>query len=255
MASGAIPKHEFMKTSKSKAKSKNESNLGVLVTHNSMTFWMDKRSPDGTILYYTCSKKRKWGCQATAIVNKLTFIIDKESMIKEDKYVLSKCSGIEEHNHEREFATIIAEKIFMEMSEKVEAEPSLQLSKIHDQILNNYETEFGEHEFWDEIISALGKEESRIARLRRVRNRQVGQVPKSRDEFDPQPLLSKLPGGSSIIFLDSNNDLPDNWREKCNGCPVDPEKAADELLNSSGETNSEQVKGFTSAGRRHVLSK
>lgn len=65
----------------------------------------------------------------------------------------------------------------------------------------------------------MGTEESRIKRLRRVRTKVLGEVPKSRDSFKPQSLLSKLPGGQNIIILDSNNDLPSDWVERCSQVP------------------------------------
>ena len=37
-------------------------------------------------------------------------------------------------------------------------------------------------------------------------------MPKSRDEFDPTPLLAKLEGGKKILVMDSKKDLPVNWR-------------------------------------------
>ena len=42
MATGNFPKYEFIKSTKSKSSAKNKFNLGILVTHNSMTFWKDK---------------------------------------------------------------------------------------------------------------------------------------------------------------------------------------------------------------------
>ena len=65
----------------------------------------------------------------------------------------------------------------------------------------------------------MGTEESRIKRLRRVRTKVLGEVPKSRDSFKPQSLLSKLPGGQNIIILNSNNDLPSDWVERCSQVP------------------------------------
>ena len=45
------------------------------------------------------------------------------------------------------------------------------------------------------------------------KSRILGSLPKSRDDFDPLSLLSKLDGGEKIVVCDSNTDLPRNWRE------------------------------------------
>ena len=43
----------------------------------------------------------------------------------------------------------------------------------------------------------------------------LGVMPKSKDDFNSVPLLSmsKLDGGDQVVFLDTNVDLPDNWRD------------------------------------------
>ena len=48
--------------------------------------------------------------------------------------------------------------------------------------------------------------------LHNHRNKLLGTLPKSRDEFDPLSLLSKLEGGEKILVLDSNKDLSKDWR-------------------------------------------
>ena len=127
IATGTIPQYEFIKTTKSKAAAKNSINLGILVTHNSMTFWMDNWNKEKTIVYYSCSKKKSHGCQATAIVNQITRVFDEVNQIKEERF-----------------------------------------------------TEFGSSEIWDDVISALEKEVSRLSWLRRVKTKVIGQVPKEK---------------------------------------------------------------------------
>ena len=40
----------------------------------------------------------------------------------------------------------------------------------------------------------------------------LGSLPTSRDDFDPTSLLGKMEGGEKIIFMDSNKDLPKDWK-------------------------------------------
>ena len=41
----------------------------------------------------------------------------------------------------------------------------------------------------------------------------MGAVSCDRDSFNPCPILSKINSGDRIITIDSNVDLPTNWRE------------------------------------------
>ena len=61
-----------------------------------------------------------------------------------------------------------------------------------------------------EILSALPKKMESTLNLHR--SRILGSLPKTRDEFAPASLLSKLDGGEKIIVCDSNVDLPVNWK-------------------------------------------
>ena len=40
----------------------------------------------------------------------------------------------------------------------------------------------------------------------------LGSLPTSRDDFDPTALLGKMEEGEKIIFMDSNKDLPKDWK-------------------------------------------
>ena len=70
----------------------------------------------------------------------------------------------------------------MEMAEKVEKDPSDKLSKVHNDIMHAYETEFGKDDIWDEIVFCLGTEKSRFKRLDRVRRKLLGNTSKERND-------------------------------------------------------------------------
>ena len=61
-----------------------------------------------------------------------------------------------------------------------------------------------------EILSALPKKMESTLNLHR--SRILGNLPKTRDEFTPASLLSKLEGGDKILLCDSNVDLPNDWK-------------------------------------------
>ena len=59
-----------------------------------------------------------------------------------------------------------------------------------------------------DIVSALPKRMESSLNLHK--SRLLGIMPKSRDDFDPLPFLSKVAGGEDVLFMDSNKDLPVN---------------------------------------------
>ena len=61
-----------------------------------------------------------------------------------------------------------------------------------------------------DIVSAMPKRVDNT--LTSYRNKILGNVPKTRDEFDPASLLNKMEGGDKILVLDSHKDLPKDWR-------------------------------------------
>ena len=61
-----------------------------------------------------------------------------------------------------------------------------------------------------EVISAFPKRIESTLNL--YKSKMLGSLPTSRDDFDPTPLLGKMEGGEKILFMDSNKDLPKDWK-------------------------------------------
>ena len=61
-----------------------------------------------------------------------------------------------------------------------------------------------------EVISAFPKRIESTLNL--YKNKMLGSLPTSRDDFDPTSLLGKMEGGEKIVFMDSNKDLPKDWK-------------------------------------------
>ena len=61
-----------------------------------------------------------------------------------------------------------------------------------------------------DIVSTIPKRIEYV--LNHYKSSLVGQVPKSRDEFQPEELLRKLAGGEKVIVMDSRKDLPIGWK-------------------------------------------
>ena len=61
-----------------------------------------------------------------------------------------------------------------------------------------------------EVISAFPKRIESTLNL--YKSKLLGSLPTSRDDFDPTTLLGKMEGGDKVIFMDSNKDLPKDWK-------------------------------------------
>ena len=52
-----------------------------------------------------------------------------------------------------------------------------------------------------------------FVQIRRAREKFLGKVHKSSEEFDPDLIFKKIEGGHKVIIMHSGCDLPENWRE------------------------------------------
>ena len=106
-----------------------------------------------------------------------------------------------------------------------------------------------------EIVSAFPR--SIESTLNLHKNKILGSLPTSRDDFDPTSLLQKLDGGEKVLFLDSNRDLPHDWKtidlKKSFGCdgkePLNTENggATDDAVTDEALTSDDalSVEGLT----------
>ena len=49
--------------------------------------------------------------------------------------------------------------------------------------------------------------------LNAFRRKLHGLIPKELDDFDPSIILGKIEHGEKVLILDSNKDLPENWKD------------------------------------------
>ena len=68
--------------------------------------------------YYQCAAKKQTHCNGTATVSSITY--EAEDKTPKFRYVLSKWTSCDQHNHEGDPGKIIADRIMMEMVKKVE---------------------------------------------------------------------------------------------------------------------------------------
>ena len=99
-----LPHYEFVKSSKN-------TEPGMLITHECLRY--QKKRQVGDVFYFRCTKSTSLGCTGNAVVNKI-------QLENEVRYILSKWTNIEDHTHEGDYGSIIAEKMFRKMTEKLE---------------------------------------------------------------------------------------------------------------------------------------
>ena len=97
-----------------------------------------------------------------------------------------------------------------------------------------------------EILSALPKKMESTLNLHR--SRILGNLPKTRDEFSPASLLSKLDGGEKILLCDSNVDLPKDWKN------IDLKKEFAGMGLEASERNSDDLDGGRESGSEGMSS-
>ena len=109
------------------------------------------------------------------------------------------------------------EQMVREMEDIVFNNPASIVSDAKKAIIAKYASEYSTTDpaLWDDILAELGNlsPDTIERRLRRVREKVLGKVPKTREEFDPDLVFKKIAGGEKIITVDSSRDLPENWRE------------------------------------------
>ena len=62
-----------------------------------------------------------------------------------------------------------------------------------------------------DIISAMPKRVD--STLTAYRNKLLGNIPKHRDDVEPETLLQRMEGGDKVLVMDSSKDLPSNWHQ------------------------------------------
>ena len=127
--------------------------------------------------------------------------------------MLKTVSKSEEHNHAGQSENLLYNKMMKDMEKIVLEKPFDPVSIAKNEILQKYEMGYGQSDTWDDIISQLADRSRETAadivwygmvwecierRLRRVREKVLGHVPKVRDDFDANILINKLDSDPNI---------------------------------------------------------
>ena len=118
------------------------------------------------------------------------------------------------------------------------------LGHAKDKILNELSLKYADDPvLLSGILSALPKRME--STLNMYKNRLLGTLPKTRDDFDAHPLLARVDGGEKTIVIDSNVDLPSNWQsmnlKELSGMEVLHASDGDGLSSAGTATSEEDI--------------
>ena len=192
----------------------NTSHPGKLIINGKEKFTCNKVKEN--ILFYHCTEKRRLKCKSKARVE-IT-----ENNVGSKEFKVTKWES--NHNHNTSEGKVLAEKLILEMKEKMQeglrSNTSIKASDIRKTILQRYKLRYEngteeEKTVWQEAIHCLPKDTSIDKTLNKIKQQYYGNIPKGRNDFEPNKVLEALRehGGESILVLDSK-DLMEHQNEE-----------------------------------------
>ena len=178
---------------------KNPDNPGLLITHNRAKYSLNKSSKSGDLLTYHCSTKHVTKCNAKCQVVVLNFEHEQK------RYVLSKYSELSSHNHETSEGEIMAQQMILEMESRYLENLTQKASVIRKAVVAEYMEKYSNTNLWEDILEHIQEDTVIDRRLRKVREKVWGNLPKGRDDFDILKILETIPGGKDTVTMDSNS--------------------------------------------------
>jgi len=182
MMPGPKPIYEFLRNPKS-SQGRYDS-PGVLILNQKFIFHFSKWASGRENAHYVCSHVKSTGCKAKATVSD-SILVETDGEQNEEEsthgYILTKWSQDDDHTHEGMPGRVFAEKIMIDMIDQIEADPSLDINKVHTETLDKYRRELGDEDSWSVIMESVGKKNSSLKRLRNCKAKALGTylIPKS----------------------------------------------------------------------------
>ena len=202
---GPMPKVTFLK-----GQSKNPIVPGVCLIDDKFKFFFNKIISDGSgdkpvTLFYLCSMKKSSKCPASVVLFK-----------EGDKWWTKNLSSIDEHNHVCEKSDILAHKLKKDILSKVKDDPTVNADTAYRTIITEYEDQYAgnDENVWDDAIGGLTDKENIARNVRRVRSKMNGPLSKTRNDFQPEPIVKNTLGGQKVVVLDSNKYLDRKYTQQ-----------------------------------------
>ena len=121
------------------------------------------------------------------------------------KFILHRTVGT--HNHPSNVAKIIANTMKVKMVALSRTKPDLSAPKIREEVMEDTLKEYkGDQDLLREINMELGDDKTIDKLIQRSRQKQLGKIPKSRDDVDPETFFEATED-DDIIVVSTNNNL------------------------------------------------
>ena len=186
-------------------------NPGKLIVGNRQRFTCQRtqKIENGQRFFYYCATRaenrgnKEKMCRASTVVEK------KEN----GEITLTTTPKLEQHNHMVEESKAVKWRIMNDMEALFQEDLTTLPSQVRKRILLKFKILYqNKPEIWEEVISLLPSNDAIDKRLRSVRLRSLGKLPRSREDLNIENLLENMgeSGGGNIKVLDSAK----LWREE-----------------------------------------
>ena len=178
---------------------RNAKNPGKLVIGSRQQFLSGRivKTDQGHRYFYKCARKNENRCKASVVVDEDEF----------GALNLQNIPKVEDHNHICDEARVIKWKMMDEMEACFLEDITVLPSKIRKKIILKYQVKYRTSpDTWQEVIALMPSDDAIDKRLREVRMRNLGKLPRSRDDLNLETLMENLKdwGGENVKVLDSN---------------------------------------------------
>ena len=98
----------------------------------------------------------------------------------------------------------------------VKDDPTVNADTAYRTIITEYEDQYAgnDENVWDDAIGGLTDKENIARNVRRVRSKMNGPLSKTRNDFQPEPIVKNTLGGQKVVVLDSNKYLDRKYTQQ-----------------------------------------
>ena len=164
-----------------------------------------KETENGFRYFYQCALKAESKGKKGGELCKASLAVDTNE--EGGEVSLSKIPRESDHNHRCEKSQAIRWQIMAEITECFSSNETVLPSIVRKKTILKYKVKYrSEPELWQEILLLLPSDENIDKRLREIRLKHQGKLPKSKEEIDVATILENLKnwGGENVLVLDSD---------------------------------------------------
>ena len=141
--------------------------------------------------------KKTSKCPASVVLTKV-----------DDRWSPQNLSSDDMHNHASDRVAILADIMKKEMFAKVSKHPETKADDTYREVITDYEERYGEEEqVWDEAVANLPYKDQLARNMSHIRSKELGPLPKNRDEFDPEAVVKDAVVATKLLLWIPINSL------------------------------------------------